>query len=372
LAAVIALLAAQSPAYAWEPPKGAGQPSPNDCIADYAGSLASSTGLADYKSGAQIHCGRPGNTAPYGGNVFTSSAPAPDGSPCQVLYYAPVKFQNLPTHIYATWQSPVGVPGSANISPYSYGLLLDTVGGSAAENDVFVVFVQSGKYQAGQCQSEGGWDDYCAAFQSGTAVDPCIYARPHIYIRPHTITPAQSPPPAPRPYVARVVGDLKARAGTLASLPSPNGLVNLPTCFWIDDIAVPDERDFTMVLPGPPDDTNRRIYYTYLIRVFFAGVDWNFDDPFGNDQVLPHPACGQRPQMTAHSYQMISEKHSADGYYHVSATEKYQVTVDLYWDDSYGTHHQGVDPGVPLPITVSPAGPYNQYVGQVEGIPVSG
>ena len=67
---------------------------------------------------------------------------------------------------------------------------------------------------------------------------------------------------------------------------------------------------------------------------------------------------------------MISEKRSPDGLYHITASEKYQVTVDLYWVDSYGPHHIPVDPGVPLPITVSPPGPYNQYVGQVEAIPI--
>jgi hypothetical protein len=69
---------------------------------------------------------------------------------------------------------------------------------------------------------------------------------------------------------------------------------------------------------------------------------------------------------------MISDKRSSDGLYHISATEKYQVTVDLYWDDTYGAHHQAVDPGVPLPITVSAPQPYDQYVGQVEAIPMTG
>jgi len=135
---------------------------------------------------------------------------------------------------------------------------------------------------------------------------------------------------------------------------------------------VPAERDLSLVLPGPPDGSGRRIYYTYLVRVFFAGIDWWFDDPFGNGEVQPHPACGQHPQLTAHSFQMISEKHSGDGFYHVTASEKYQVTVDLYWDDTYGPHRRAVDPGIPLPISVSPPQPYNQYVGQVEAIPMSG
>src|SRR5262249_61946323 len=97
--------------------------------------------------------------------------------------------------------------------------------------------------------------------------DPCTPPQPHI------LAPPASPPPAVGPYVASVVRDIIAQAGSLHSMPSPNGLVNLPTCFWIEGIGVPDERDFTLVLPGPPDPSNRRIYYTYLIRVIFSRID---------------------------------------------------------------------------------------------------
>ena len=286
-----------------------------------------------------------------------------DGTPCYVVSHVPVTFQNLPNYIRGTWKSPAGNADSANIDPNSFGSVVSKTGVTAATNDVYALYRADGTFQNQQCQANG-WYDFCQLGAPAPNPDPCILTVPH------TITPANSPPPPVGPYVANVVRDLKASAGSVSSLPSPNGLVNLPTCFWIDNIGIPDERDFTLVLPGPPDSSNRRIYYTYLIRVFFGGIDWNFDDPFGNDQVQAHPACGQHPQLTAHSYQMISEKHSADGLYHITATEKYQVTVDLYWDDSYGPHHQPIDPGIPLPITVSPPGPYTQFVGQVEGIPI--
>ena len=340
-------------------------PSPSDCDPVYAARLIQSGHLVDYQSGADILCGRSGNTAPYGaGSAHTASDTVPDGAPCYVVFYAPVTFQNLPTYIRATWKSPMGPSESANVDPNSYGSVVSATGVTAATNDVFALFRQNGTYQNQQCQASGFWFDYCQLGAPAPNPDPCILAQPHL------ILPANSPAPSVAPYVASVVRDIKAQAGTLHSMPSPNGLVNLPTCFWIEGIGVPDERDFTLVLPGPPDPSNRRIYYTYLIRVFFAGVDWSFDDPFGNDHTQPHPACGQHPQLTAHSYQMISQKRNSDGYYHVTAIEKYQVTVDLYWDDSYGPHHIAVDPGIPLPITVSPPGPYNQFVGQVEGIPI--
>ena len=75
--------------------------------------------------------------------------------------------------------------------------------------------------------------------------------------------------------------------------------------------------------------------------------------------------------LTAHNYQLISEKRgNDDGKYHVTAREKYQLTVDMYWADSYTTHHEPIDPGVQLPIVISTDPAYHQFVGQVEGIPV--
>lgn len=333
----------------------------------YQGSIPQQGALVDYQAGAAIDCARPGNTAPYGASAArTAAGTAQDGAPCSVLFYAPVKFQNLPATIHATWTSPAGPAGAANLDPNSTGEVLSASGATAATNDVFAVYSRTGTLQGQQCQASGPWGDFCQLGEPSANPDPCILTQPH------RIVPADSPPPSIAPYIANVVRDLRASAGTVHSLPSPNGLVNLPTCFWLEGMGVPAERDLRLVLPGPPDGSGRRIYYTYLVRVFFAGTEWDFDDPYGNGQVLPHPACGQHAQLTAHSYQMISEKRGGDGLYHVTASERYQVTVDLYWDDTYGPHHRTVDPGVPMPITVSPPQPYTQYVGQVEAIPMSG
>jgi hypothetical protein len=364
---LVALHQSIGAALAAEPRPNQPPPSPNDCRPVYQGSLGQQGSLADYRAGAGIDCARPGNTAPYGaGAPFTASDAVQDGTPCHTIYYAPVRFQNLPSYIHASWTSPAGAGGAANLNPNSTGDVVSAAGATAATNDVFAVYQRPGTFQGGQCQPSGAWVDFCQLGEPAPNPDPCILTQPH------RIVPADSPPPPVAPYIAGVVRDLRASAGAVRSLPSPNGLVNLPTCFWIEGIGVPDERDLTLVLPGPPDGSGRRIFYTYLVRVFFAGVDWNFDDPFGNGQVRPHPACGQHTQLTAHSYQMISEKRSPDGMYHVGATEKYQVTVDLYWDDTYGPHHRTVDPGVPLPVTISPPQPYDQYVGQVEAIPFAG
>ncbi len=360
----VATLACLLTGEGWQPP-GRPPPSPSDCDPVYAATLPRQGSLVTYRAGADILCGRAGNASPYGGGTpYTTSEPVPDGTPCYIVYYAPVTFQNLPAYIHATWRSPAGIAGAANVGPNSFGDLVSTAGVTAATNDIFALYRENGTFQTQQCHTDGFWFDFCQLAAPAPNPDPCILTTPHL------IAPPSSPPPPVSTYVASVARDIRAQAGDVHSLPSPNGLVNLPTCFWIDGIGVPDERDFTLVLPGSPDPSNRRIYYTYLIRVFFAGIDWNFDDPFGNDTTQPHPDCGQHPQLTAHSYQMISEKHSTDGFYHVTATERYQVTVDLYWDDSYGPHRSVIDPGVQLPITVSPPGPYNQFIGQVEAIPI--
>ena len=361
------MLALSQPAEAIDKPPGAQPPSPADCRAVYQGSLSRPGTVADYQAGASIDCARPGNTTPYGAtSAFTAAEPVAEGTPCTLMYYAPVRFQDFPTYIHAAWTSPIGGGGGANLDPNATGDVISAAGATAAVNDVFAVYSRPGTFQGQVCQGNGAWQDFCQLAETGPNPDPCILTQPH------RIVPADSPPPVIAPYVASVVRDLQAAPGSISSLPSPNALVNLPTCFWIDGMGVPNERDVTLVLPGPPDSSGRRIYYTYLIRAFFAGIDWNFDDPYGQGQVQPHPACGQHPQLTAHSYQMISDKRGGDGLYHVTATEKYQVTVDLYWDDTYGPHHRAVDPGVPMPITVSPPQPYGQYVGQVEAIPMSG
>jgi hypothetical protein len=362
----LALLVPSQAVRAFETPQGATLPSPRDCKPVYSGTANAQGQLLELHSQANIDCIRVGNTTPYGAKdvILRSPDPVPDGTGCQFFHYAPVSFQNLPSYIRGSWRTPDGAGATTRIDPESNGNLVSATGLKAPTNDVFAVYARDGAFQNQVCQAPARWTNFCSEGAPSPNDDPCITSRPHI------ITPASSPPPPVAPFVAKVVRDIGANAGTIKSLPSPNGLVNLPTCFWIEGVTIPDERDFTLVLQGPPDSSGRSIYYTYLIRVFFAGVDWQFDDPFGNDQVQAHPACGQHPQLTAHSYPMISEKRNPDGQYHVMATEKYQVTVDRYWDDYYGPQHKAEDPGIALPITISPPGPYNQYVGQVEAIPM--
>jgi hypothetical protein len=339
-----------------------GNPLPTGCTPTYAGAVNDEGHLVTYQAEATISCYRPGNTAPYGArSAIAYSAPA-NGTSCELFDDVPVTLEDLPAYIRATWIAPDGTAGVGEIDPSADGTLLSEAGQIAATSDIYAVYARQGTYQGGQCLPQGPWLDYCAAFQASPVTDPCILAQPHV------ITPATSPPPPITPYIQQVVRQIHASAGTIASLPI-RGLVNLPTCFWINGITVSPDSYQTLVLAGPPDPSGRRIYYTYVIHLWFGGVEWNFDDPFGNDQVQPSPACGQHPQLTAHSYQMISDKRHSDRMYHVTAQEQYYIFVNVYWADSYGTHEVSVNPGIPMPITVSPP-QYEQYVGQIEGIPV--
>jgi hypothetical protein len=339
------------------------QSAPTDCPFVYQRELIQQQTLVKY--GFVVKCGRDGSDGPYAGGPNLQKVVHTDGTACQVEYDASVTFQDSPGFISATWSSPTGLSSHLRLGPYSNGVVVSTAAIKASNSTVYAAYARNGTYQNNDCQLQGGWRSLCWE-GGGTPQDPCTYSVPY------SITRANSPPPSIAPYVAQVMAELKAEAGTINSLPNPKGLVNLPTCFWVDNIGVPDEQDYGLVMAGPPDPSGRQIFYTYLIRLFFSGIDWNFDDPLGNAETAPHPACGQHPQLTAHNYQTISEKRgNDDGTYHVTAREKYQITVDMYWADSYRTNHEPVDPGVKLPIVISTDPAYHQFIGQVEGIPVS-
>jgi hypothetical protein len=367
LLAVLALLGALSPTFvnAWVPLPNQSKAAPDDCPVVYQGQLGEQGQLKKtYKSTAE--CGRDGSrVGTYAGRASsTRQQVQPDGASCTLFYNASVTFQDSPTYMTASWSPPNGGSKQLRIDPNSNGNTISTSAVAVSKSSVYSVYSRDGTYQNNECQAKTGWQSYCR--EGRPTDDPCTFTEPY------PLTRAQSPPPPVAPYLDKVKGELQAAAGTISSMPNPRGIVNLPTCFWMDGMTIPDEQDYSLVLAGPPDPSGRQIFYTYLIRLFFAGIEWNFDDPLGNAEVQPHPACGQHPQLTAHNYQLISEKRgNDDGKYHITARENYQLTVDMYWSDSYTTHHEPVDPGIPLPITVSPLGAYPQFVGQVEGIPVS-
>jgi len=238
--------------------------------------------------------------------------------------------------------------------------------------DALVATAQTGSYQLSNpqdptsplsCLLNGGLHSYCPA----TGVNTFCY----IWVQTAPITPAVSAPPATlAPYLAGVVGSIGGQAGQVGSVPSATGVVNTPVCFWIDNMGIPVESDLTLTVAGAPDPSRRRIYYTYLVRIQFLGVQWNFDDVSGGHEVQPPPECGVHPMLTAYEYPRISDDRNPDRRYHVVATERYAITAEMFWFDANGGHAQAADPGVSIPAISPPAHP--QYVGQVEGIPIGG
>lgn len=321
-----------------------------------------------------LQCYRPGapgfsSTTSRPSEARRLSNPTP-GAPCANIDYNPVSFSESNQGIVKASYTFLGGTNGASI-----GLNADDAV-MATTHDALVADVQSGTYQPSnpadpnsplQCnlQPIANAQDYCP-----TAADP-VGTFCYIWVV-HAITPASSAMPALAPFLGRVVGDIKGDAGRIGSAPSQTGVVNTAQCYFIDDLGIPAERDLTLVLPGAPDGSGRRVYYTFLVRIQYQGVEWNFDDPFSNVQVQPAAECElpHHDVLTAHSYRQISDDMHPDHRYHVTAVEHYSITADVYWVDSDGSHHDTVDPGVPAPA-VSPTG-LAQYVGQVEGVPVGG
>jgi hypothetical protein len=237
-------------------------------------------------------------------------------------------------------------------------------------NDAYVTDVQQGSYEPSDpnnpsspldCKLDQTFHFFCP--KTGNLDELCLM--PVL----HPITPASSSAPALAPYFAAALGNIAGEAGQIHSAPSTRGVVNTPVCFWVDNMGIPQERDLTLTLAGAPDGSGRQIFYTYIASIRFIGVDWNFDDSGDKSTVAPATACGQHPQLTAHQYRQISDGHNPDNTYHVTAVEQYSISVVVFWWQTDG--QQGpfpVDPGVPAPA-ISPTMD-NQFVGQVEGIPI--
>jgi hypothetical protein len=172
------------------------------------------------------------------------------------------------------------------------------------------------------------------------------------------------------PAVAGAVGQIHGKAGTVAAVPTGSGLTGAATCFWVQNLGIPQELDQVIYLVGPPQAEGRQVIYTLILRISFAGIQWNFDDPYGNGQVAPPSRCGDQvahPLLTAHKYAADSQNAHPDGLYHVTAFESYTVAVDLYWFDSAGPHHVAL-PFAPQTI---PLAAFPEFVIQEMGVPVA-
>lgn len=321
----------------------------------------------------QLTCFRPGGSTAFGTNVAPANSVVREANPqvgdsCQNIYNHPVTFTEdatgNPKAIFAIF-------GNATAGSLP---LADTDSAMMGTHDAFISDTQLGTYEPSnpndpnsppQCVLNPTYHFYCPA--TGVVGPPPCYS----WVL-HPIAGAAPPPATVAPFFSNVLGTIQASPGVIHSSPATKGVVNTPVCFWIDGITIPAEQDLTLVLPGPIDPSGRQVFYTFLARIQFQGVTWNFDDSSGDNSLaaLP-PYCPSGPLVVAHQYTRISDERHADLRYHVTATENYAISVVVYWYDSSGAHGPvPVDPGVTAP-TLTPQ-MYPQYVGQVEGVPIGG
>jgi hypothetical protein len=318
-----------------------------------------------------LTCFRPGGPTRFGTNVAPQNVQVREaqpqvGDPCQNIDYHPVTFSE------DTGGNPAAhfaIFGSA-----SEGTLPLTADDAAmmGTHDAFVSDTQLGTYQLTNpadptslaCQLNPTFHFFCPA--TGVVGPPVCYT----WVL-HPLAPAVPDPVSLKPFFGDEIGQLQAQAGVVGSAPAQRAVVNTPTCFWIDSMGIQNERDLTLVLAGPPDVSGRQIFYTFFARIVFQGVSWVFDTTTGDTSQVAVPSqCPVHPQEVAHQYTRISDG-LPGGKYEVSATENYSISVTVYWIDSAGAHGPvPVDPGVAAP-QLTP-GHLFQYVGQIEGVPLSG
>jgi hypothetical protein len=320
----------------------------------------------------QLQCFRPGGVTPFGSNVAPASSVVRKdnpqlGDPCQNIYYHPVTFTED--------TSPSGNPTAifSILGNATTGRLSVTDASMIGTHDAFVSDTQLGSYEPSnpndpnsplQCVLNPTFHFYCPA--TGVIGPPLCFTW-----KEHPIFGAVAPPQIVAPFFANVLGTIQASPGTIHSAPASKGVVNAPVCFWIDGVTIPAERDLTLVLTGPIDTSGRQVFYTFLAKIQFQGVTWDFDEPSGDNSLTTSPFCPSGPLVVAHQYSRISDERHPDQRYHVTATETYSISVVVFWYDFGGKHGPfPVDPGVSAP-TLSPD-MYLQYVGQVEGVPIGG
>jgi hypothetical protein len=310
----------------------------------------------------------------------------PPGTDCTQEIWEPMELQLLPGgQEYVFWPDPTfNGNGSNTPEPRSVAGVISGIspkdffvqGGTI---DFFYPFTLHGKWDASNtCVPKDPHDvqaSYTSNCPGATIAFNCLIQQPHtIGGGPLGIDALQG----------RLV-DLRARMmqlihpGQITSRPAqPNpGLVNTPTCFFIDGASI-DGQDvnrpatFEMVLLGPADATGRQVYYVFRIDVALEtnGVAWTFGDGSSTTEALP-PACqgaSSAPLQFAHRYL----RYSPPAGFPVTATETFTLHVTEYWYDSDGTPHRPLPLADLPPITVNPgpAAGFTKAIVQEEGVPI--
>lgn len=349
--------------------------------------------VTDISAGGQVTCQMPvpaGSVAPAQGSPPTlQGPPPPDGSPCTMRALQPVNLAvGSATDIQARWTTPDnqgawdGWDDTKYVDIYLPGRM-HLYGHESGTTDILVPYFYKGTYRAGQCQG-GKWVEV----ESPTSETPCPERGDSLYIpqgscaigEQHLPTPVIDPVAQPAGIVITTIDGLinqQYNNGQIHSSPNNQGpiqgLVNVPTRFWVEGLPQDTDRRFLIVSPGPADASGRRIVYQYVIEILFNGIDWQFGDGAGLHTSTAGSAGA--PAVT-HPYDTISERGCSRGAcgtnggrtaYHVTATAHYGVSATVVWNDGAAEHSQPV-PGLNRTYDV-PVGPEDLFVGQLEGIP---
>jgi hypothetical protein len=223
----------------------------------------------------------------------------------------------------------------------------------------------------GNCVPKNGtvfWNQPCAVPFPSPGISGCVIQVPHL--------PPTLPPPTladlgfdPLTLLGTVRGNV--RPGTITSSPAQVGLVNTPTCFYVNGMNNAQPQYFQIVLQAnfEPPPYNRGIYYVFRIEISQTATTWNFGDG-SSDETPPGPFCVGSGQMaTAHRYLRYSGL-QPNGAFQVTATESYGAHVVEYWYDTQPEAKDLGDGGIPAFNVV--AGPVAMPVIQEEGVPVAG
>jgi hypothetical protein len=363
----------------------------------YLGTFPQGPHLARLQGGASIQCsvpvGQQGTVAAGGGGSAVSH---PDGTTCIQHQDVPITFNVNDNHYHATWVDPQtgqtlasdfeGVDGFQAIDRIYF------VAPLLGNNFVTIPYERRGTYQANQCvpnQPAGDpnnhWiaqmrnSQYCGqttdSQNSAMPVNVCIDLHQHI--------PTPGAPPGFGFNIIDIQGQLQRdiQGGGIHSAPRDQGVVNVPTLFWIEGATAVQPVTYVLYVPTPPDATGRLIVYQYILEVNPPTVQWHFGDGGSGpgSGVGGSYYAGGIPS-AAHPYTTISQRgcHVSGGAcdaggtkYQVTADLNYTVNVRLAWFDGVAEHAGALPAGMQqLTVTVHPT-PEDLFMGQVEGVPVA-
>lgn len=350
--------------------------------------------MTEITAGGSVTCQMPvpGNhVAPGQGTpAYIEPGPPPaDGTPCTMRALQPVTLNvGSATDVQATWTSPDGQQPAWDgwddtkyVDIYLPGRM-HLYGHQSGTSDILVPYqYQGGKYKAGQCQG-GKWVEV----ETPTSNTACPERGDSLYIPQgscaigvtHLPTPVIDPVAQPPGFVLDTIrNQIQAPLGNGQVHSSPGnqgpvqGVVNVPTRFWMTGIDPNLNRRFEIVSPAPADGSGRRIVYQYVVDVQLNGITWTFDD----GQIGSSHGPGSAAQWAIeHSYHTISQRgcktcggNGRGTAYHVAAVAHYGIAVSVVWNDGAGDHSQPV-PGLTQNFDTPPAAE-DLFVGQVEGVP---